>query len=141
MTSEPRELKLTPDLLEYAKAVALKVAPKHCRRRLSRSTAAPEELAVIGPVGRTAQQPGQTLNRRAVGNGHGQHQAPEVMKRPVRKLPHDALEKSLSFPWHPADGNHAATPSISLCWHKSYRQDEPFFFCASPHRVIPNRSV
>jgi hypothetical protein len=27
MTSEPKELELTPDLLEYAKAVALKEAP------------------------------------------------------------------------------------------------------------------
>jgi len=41
MTSEPHELELTPDLLEYAKAVALKEAPKHCSPRLSRPTAAP----------------------------------------------------------------------------------------------------
>jgi RNA polymerase sigma factor (sigma-70 family) len=35
MTSEPQELELTPDLLEYAKAVALKEAPKHCSPRVS----------------------------------------------------------------------------------------------------------
>ena len=29
MTSEPKELELTPDLLEYAKAVALKEARRH----------------------------------------------------------------------------------------------------------------
>jgi len=44
MTSEPRELELTPDLLEYAKAVALKEAPKRCRPRLSRPTAGPSDL-------------------------------------------------------------------------------------------------
>ena len=44
MTSEPRELELTSDLLEYAKAVALKEAPKYCRPRLSRPTAAPSAL-------------------------------------------------------------------------------------------------
>jgi RNA polymerase sigma factor (sigma-70 family) len=30
----PREIELTPDLLEYAKAVALKEAPKHCGPRV-----------------------------------------------------------------------------------------------------------
>jgi len=40
----PKKLELTPDLLEYAKAVALKEAPKHCRPRLSRPTAAPSDL-------------------------------------------------------------------------------------------------
>ena len=44
MTSEPRELELTPDLLEYAKAVAMKEAPKYCRPRLARPTAAPSDL-------------------------------------------------------------------------------------------------
>ncbi len=38
MASEPQELKLTPDLLEYAKAVAIKEAPKHCQMHLSRPT-------------------------------------------------------------------------------------------------------
>lgn len=33
--SSPQELELTPDLLEYAKAVALKEAPNHCGRRVS----------------------------------------------------------------------------------------------------------
>ncbi|MBN2563030.1 MAG: hypothetical protein JXQ75_19065, partial [Phycisphaerae bacterium] len=44
MTSEPRELELTPDLLEYAKAVARKLAPKHCKPRLARPTAAKSNL-------------------------------------------------------------------------------------------------
>jgi RNA polymerase sigma factor (sigma-70 family) len=44
MTSEPRELELTPDLLEYAKAVALKEAPNHCKPRLARPTAAKSDL-------------------------------------------------------------------------------------------------
>jgi len=44
MTSEPQELELTPDLLEYAKAVAIKEAPNHCRARLARPTAAPSNL-------------------------------------------------------------------------------------------------
>jgi DNA-directed RNA polymerase specialized sigma24 family protein len=44
MTSEPKELELTPDLLEYAKAVALKEARKHCRPRLARPTAAKSDL-------------------------------------------------------------------------------------------------
>lgn len=34
MDLSPQELKLTPDLLEYAKAVALKEAPNHCGRRV-----------------------------------------------------------------------------------------------------------
>lgn len=38
MTSEPQRLELTPDLLEYIKAVVVKEAPKHCRPRLSRPT-------------------------------------------------------------------------------------------------------
>jgi len=33
--SSPQELKLTPELLEYARAVALKEASKHCARRVS----------------------------------------------------------------------------------------------------------
>ncbi len=36
MTSKSRELELTPDLLEYAKAVAMKLAPNHCKPRLAR---------------------------------------------------------------------------------------------------------
>ena len=44
MTSEPRELELTPDLLEYAKAVALRLAPDHCKPRLARPTAAKSDL-------------------------------------------------------------------------------------------------
>ena len=39
MTSEPQELELTPDLLEYAKAVAMKLAPDHCKPRLARPMA------------------------------------------------------------------------------------------------------
>ncbi len=35
MDASPRELELTPDLLEYAKAVALKEAPNHCGPRVS----------------------------------------------------------------------------------------------------------
>ncbi|HPD31094.1 MAG TPA: sigma-70 family RNA polymerase sigma factor [Phycisphaerae bacterium] len=35
MNPSPQELKLTPDLLEYARAVALKEAPKHCGSRIS----------------------------------------------------------------------------------------------------------
>lgn len=35
MPPSPRELELTPDLLEYAKAVALKEAPYHCGPRIS----------------------------------------------------------------------------------------------------------
>jgi RNA polymerase sigma factor (sigma-70 family) len=35
MDSSPQELELTPDLLEYAKAVALKVARNHCSPRVS----------------------------------------------------------------------------------------------------------
>ena len=44
MTSEPKELELTPDLLEYAKAVARKLAPDHCKPRLARPTAAKSDL-------------------------------------------------------------------------------------------------
>ncbi len=44
MTSEPRELELTPDLLEYAKAVARKLAPDFCKPRLARPTAAKSDL-------------------------------------------------------------------------------------------------
>jgi len=44
MAPRPKELELTPDLLEYAKAVALKEAPKHCRARLSRPTAGSSDL-------------------------------------------------------------------------------------------------
>jgi len=44
MISEPQELELTPDLLEYAKAVALKEAPKYCSPRLSRPTAVQSDL-------------------------------------------------------------------------------------------------
>ena len=44
MTSEPQELELTPDLLEYAKAVALRLAPKHCKPRLARPTAVKSDL-------------------------------------------------------------------------------------------------
>ncbi|HOD83929.1 MAG: RNA polymerase sigma factor [Planctomycetes bacterium ADurb.Bin126] len=44
MTSEPQELKLTPDLLDYAKAVALKEAPKHCKPRLARPRGAKSDL-------------------------------------------------------------------------------------------------
>ncbi|MBI1373922.1 MAG: sigma-70 family RNA polymerase sigma factor [Phycisphaera sp.] len=40
----PREIELTPDLLEYARAVALKEAPKYCRPRLARPTAALSDL-------------------------------------------------------------------------------------------------
>ena len=35
MDSSPRELELTPDLLEYVRAVALKEAPNHCGPRVS----------------------------------------------------------------------------------------------------------
>ncbi len=35
MDSSPRELELTPDLLEYAKAVAIKEAPNHCGPHIS----------------------------------------------------------------------------------------------------------
>ncbi|MEX2546029.1 MAG: sigma factor [Phycisphaeraceae bacterium] len=44
MDPSPQEIELTPDLLEYARAVALKEAPKYCRPRLARPTAAPSDL-------------------------------------------------------------------------------------------------
>ncbi len=44
MTPSPRELELTPDLLEYAKAVALKEAPNHCGPRISYDDVAQEAI-------------------------------------------------------------------------------------------------
>ena len=41
---QEQELELTPDLLEYAKAVAIKEAPKYCRSRLARPTGPPSDL-------------------------------------------------------------------------------------------------
>jgi len=42
--ASPREIELTRDLLKYAKAVALKEAPKYCKPRLGRRTAAKSDL-------------------------------------------------------------------------------------------------
>ena len=44
MEPSPQELKLTPDLLEYARAVALKEAPKYCKCRLARPTGSKSKL-------------------------------------------------------------------------------------------------
>jgi len=44
MASESQELELTPDLLEYVKAVVLTEAPKYCSARLARPTAEPSDL-------------------------------------------------------------------------------------------------
>jgi len=44
MDPSPQELKLTPDLLEYARAVALKEAPKYCKCRLARPTGSKSKL-------------------------------------------------------------------------------------------------
>jgi RNA polymerase sigma factor (sigma-70 family) len=42
--SSPIELELTPDLLDYARRVALKEAPKHCGPRVSHDDAAHEAM-------------------------------------------------------------------------------------------------
>lgn len=44
MDPSPQELKLTPDLLEYARAVALKEAPNHCGRRVDYEDVAQESI-------------------------------------------------------------------------------------------------
>ena len=44
MDSSPKELKLTPDLLEYARAVAIKEAPNHCGRRIDYEDVAQEAI-------------------------------------------------------------------------------------------------
>ena len=59
--------------------------------------APPEELAVIGAVRRAAQPLGQAVDRPAVGNGHGQDEAPEVAKSPAREVAGEGLEM-LEFP-------------------------------------------
>ncbi|MBN2582575.1 MAG: hypothetical protein JXL80_05860 [Planctomycetes bacterium] len=55
MTSEPQELELTADLLEYAKAVALEKAPKYCPRRLGSPRGVPSDLDE-GPYDDVVQQ-------------------------------------------------------------------------------------
>ena len=109
-------------------------------RRLA-PVASPEELAVIGPVRRAAKEFGQAVNRRAVSDGHGQNQAPEVAPGLGGEMIFQTFEKTFAFGRDFVDGKHAAVPLITIARHNRYRQDQPHLFCAFNHQEIQNRSV
>lgn len=103
--------------------------------------ASPEELSVVGSMGRAAQESGQSFNRAAMPDGDGHHQTAEMLICRPGKVRFQWMKKSVDFSWDFTDGNHAAIPQISFCWHIPYRQKLPHFFCATHHRRIQNRSV
>ena len=103
--------------------------------------AAPEELPMIGSVGRASQCFAELVNGSAVVDSDGQYQSPEVLPRSLREMLVNWSEKTLQFFGNSADSNHMASPMISICSYKSYRQDRPILFDAFRNHKSTNRSV
>ena len=103
--------------------------------------AAPEEFALISPVGRTPQYFSELVNSYAAADSNGHHQSPKVLSRSSSKMLMNGFEKTLQFFGNPANSNHMASPMISTCAYKSYCQDRPFLFNAFRNHTFTNRPV
>jgi len=101
--------------------------------------AAPEELTVIGSMGRASQRFGQPLDRCAMAKSDGHHQSPEVLPRALAEVLTMGQEKTLQFFRNSADSNHKASFMRTTCSYKSYRQDKPFFLEICRNYKITNR--
>ena len=96
---------------------------------------------MIGSMNRVPQSSGEAVNRYFVGDGDGHCQSPEVLPCSLVEMVSDRLEKTLDFFWNSADFNHMASPMISPCVYKSYRQSRPFLFELFSNHKFTNRSV
>jgi len=103
--------------------------------------ASPEEFAVIGAMSTVSQGLDEPVDSAAMTDADRQHHRPEVAEDMFRNLPFDRLEKTLQFFWNFADCNHMATPTISICHYRYYRQSRPFLLDVFSNHKFDNRSV
>ena len=103
--------------------------------------ASPEELSVVGSMGRASQEFAKAFDGAAMCDGDGHNQPAKVLPGGAGKVFFQGVEKGLSFSRDSTDGNHAAAPSISNFYHNPYRRNPPLFFRFTYHHRIPNRSV
>ena len=96
---------------------------------------------MIGSMSRAPKYLGQAVNSRSVTDGDGHYQSPKVLPSSLGKMVSDRLEKTLQFFWNFADCNHMASPTISTCTYKYYRQSRPFLFDVFSNHKFENRSV
>ncbi len=101
----------------------------------------PEKLAMIGPMGRAAQGFDESINGSAMADGDRHNQGPKMPPGRLAKVLLKRTKESFYFFGYPADSNHVASPTISSCVHKAYRQSRPFFFDLFTHYYYENRSV
>jgi hypothetical protein len=123
---EQTEQHIQGDLLHYGRTVP---------------DAAPEEFAMICSMGRVSQCFCEAVNRYFVCDSYGHRQSPEVLPGSLGKMFSDWCEKTFEFFGNSADCNHMASPMISFCLCKSYRQSRPFLFDVFSNHKFTNRSV